>query len=48
MKKDISERHKQINRFVHKLNFPNPARIDEIEALLIKENILREDYKKEK
>jgi len=44
LKKDQAARNDQIARILRTLEFPEPARLDEIEALFIREGILKKNY----
>lgn len=46
LKKDPSARNGQLLRILRALGFPEPIRNDEIEALLLQEGILKENYAK--
>jgi hypothetical protein len=44
LKRDPSARSKQLHSLLRLLEFPDPARVDEIEALLLNERILKVNY----
>lgn len=44
LKKDSDARSKQIARILRSLEFPEPSRTDEIEALLLQQGILKKNY----